>query len=344
MDNERPSLSSASPSEDNDPEDPDNASDKKKKKKRKSRRHERRRSKEAKAIVTSKIVVNVPEFTRKDLSEFAESFGRFLRMTGQTHASGRVKCDVLLQCCKVKYLEKQVKQILTTTATFANVLVALERQYSSFETDLFIRTKIRNLAMLPNNPKIVRISELLADLDLWVGRLTPQSYGSDELVLWLVAKNTGDMCDECRATAERKARTLTYEDLSVPLLELALEKESDQHFNAYRPGQGNTGKRSCGYQGRRPGQGTTSKNARYMSNVQDLFWCDTREEQGGLVHASDCDQHQCFVVQGKKQETNTGGKATMPTATTGAPSPVPAVVSANTGRMSATTRSACAPR
>ena len=66
----------------NDPEDPENPSDKKKKKKRKGRRHEGRRSKEAKAIATSKIVVNLPEFTGKDLSEFAESFGRFLRMTG----------------------------------------------------------------------------------------------------------------------------------------------------------------------------------------------------------------------------------------------------------------------
>ena len=34
-------------------------------------------------------------------------------MTGQTHASGRVKWTLLLQCCKTKYLEKQVKQIVT---------------------------------------------------------------------------------------------------------------------------------------------------------------------------------------------------------------------------------------
>ena len=76
-------------------------------------------------------MVNLPEFTGKDLSEIAESFGRFLRMTGQTHTSGRVKCDLLLQCCKTKYLEKQVKQIVTKSATFANVLVAVERQYPS---------------------------------------------------------------------------------------------------------------------------------------------------------------------------------------------------------------------
>ena len=70
-DDEPPSMTSASPSEDDDPEDPENPSGQKKKKKRKTRRPEGRRSQEAKAIATSKIVVNLPEFTGKDLSEFA---------------------------------------------------------------------------------------------------------------------------------------------------------------------------------------------------------------------------------------------------------------------------------
>ena len=76
-DDEPPSITSASPSEDHDPEDPENASGKRKKKKRKTKRHEGRRFQEAKAIATCKIVVNLPEFTGKDLSEFAENFGRF---------------------------------------------------------------------------------------------------------------------------------------------------------------------------------------------------------------------------------------------------------------------------
>ena len=76
-DDEPPSMTSASPSEDDNPEDPENPSGKKKKKKRQTRRPEGRRSQEAKAIATSKIVVNLPEFTGKDLSEFAENFGRF---------------------------------------------------------------------------------------------------------------------------------------------------------------------------------------------------------------------------------------------------------------------------
>ena len=164
-DDEPPSMISASPSEDDDPEDPENPSRKRKKKKRKTRRPEGRRSQEAKAIATSKIVVNLPHFTGKNLSEVAESFGRFLRLTGQNHASGRVKCDLLLQCCKTKYLEKQVRQIVTNYATLADVLVALERQYPTYETELSIRAEIQNLAVLPNNPKPGRVSELLADLD-----------------------------------------------------------------------------------------------------------------------------------------------------------------------------------
>ena len=201
---------------------------------------------------------------------------------------------------------------MTKSANFADVLVALERHYPTYETDLSIRAQIQNLAVLPNNPEPARISELLADLDHWVGLLTPGSYGSDDLLFWLVAKLPRELWDECRSTAERKARALNYEDLSVLLLELALEKESNRHLNAYRPGGGGSGSHGRGYQGHRPGQGTTPKNACIMSNIQDLFRCDARDGQGSLLHAPNCDQHDCFVVQGKKQETNTGGKAKLP--------------------------------
>ena len=309
---EPPSMTSFSPSEDDDPEDPENPSSKKKKKKRKNKCHAGRSSQETKAIATSKIVVNLQEFTGKDLSEFAENFGRLLKMTGLTRASGRVKCDLLLQCCKTNYLEKQLKQIVTKSAIFADVFVTSKRQYPTYETDLSIRADIQNLAVLPNNPKPARTSELLANLDHWVGQLTPSSYGSDELLFWLVAKLPREQWDECRATVERKAGALTREDLAVLLLELALEKESNQHLNAYRPGGGGPGSHGRGYQGTRPGQGTTLKNDPFMSNVQDLFWCDARNEQGCLLHAPDCDQWDCFVGEGKKQETNTGGKAKLP--------------------------------
>ena len=96
------------------------------------------------------------------------------------------------------------------------------------------------------------------------------------------------------------------------LLELALEKESDQHLNAYLPGGGGSGSHGKGYQGPRPARGTTPKHARIMDNAKELFWCDTRDKHGHLQHAPDCDQHDCFVVQGKKQETNNSAKPKMP--------------------------------
>ena len=49
-----------------------------------------------------------------------------------------------------------------------------------------------------------------------------------------------------------------------------------------------------------------------MQNVKDLFWCDARDKQGHLQHDPDCEQRDCFVVQGKKQETNTGAKKHLP--------------------------------
>ena len=127
-----------------------------------------------------------------------------------------------------------------------------------------------------------------------------------------MAKLPRELWDKCRSMAERKARALHYEDLCVLLLELALEKESDQHLNNYRPGGGGSGSGSKGYQGSRPGQGTTPKQARIMESVQELFWCDARDEQGHLQHAADCEQRDCFVVQGKQQEKNTGAKAKLP--------------------------------
>ena len=91
--------------------------------------------------------------------------------------------------------------------------------------------------------------------------------------------------------------------------ELALEKESDQHLSAYRPGRGGSRSHGRGYQGPRPGQGTNPKNARIMSNFREVCWCDARDEQGCLLDAPDCDYRYCFVVQRKEQETNTGREA-----------------------------------
>ena len=174
-----------------------------------------------------------------------------------------------------------------------------------------------------------------------MGGLTPGTYGSDKVLLSLVAKIHRNVWHECWATAERKARTLISKISSVLLLELAQEKESDQHLNADRSGGGHSGNHGRCYQRPRPsGQGQRLKNARYMSNVRHRFWCDSRDENGALlVHAPHCDMHECFVVPGKKQDTKTGRQPRCPT-TIGVPSPVPSLVAVSTTRMSVVTSSA----
>ena len=68
------------------------------------------------------------------------------------------------------------------------------------------------------------------------------------MLFWLVAKLSRELWEECQSTAERKARALNYEDLSVLLLELALENKNDRHLNAYGPGRGGSGSHGKGYQ------------------------------------------------------------------------------------------------
>ena len=85
--------------------------------------------------------------------------------------------------------------------------------------------------MLPNNPKPAWISELLANIDHWVGRLTPGSYSSDKAGL-LVG---GQAPSEAVGRVPVNGRAQGKSPQLGGLLELALEKESDQHLNAYCP-------------------------------------------------------------------------------------------------------------
>ena len=182
------------------------------------------------------------------------------------------------------------------------------------------------------------MSELLADVDHLGARLTPESYGSDDLLFWLVAKIPQDVWDECWATAVRKARPSPMRICLYLYRSWRCRRRVISTSSPTALEEGTLGTMAVGIKDLVLDKRLPPKNACYMSNVQDLFWCDTRDEQGGVAHALDCDQHLCFVVQGKKQETNTCGTAKMPT-TTGVPSPVPSVASASTTRMSAITSS-----
>ena len=72
---------------------------------------------------------------------------------------------------KKKLLQKQVKQIVKTCSTWAEVLQRLEKAFPVYETDLSVRTQIEKLPMLPELPSAARISEYVCDLDYRFSRM-----------------------------------------------------------------------------------------------------------------------------------------------------------------------------
>ena len=103
-------------------------------------------------IAKANIQLELPEFDPKNLPEWAEEFAEFLLLTGQSHVDVTTKCSLLKRSCKKKFLQKQVKQIVKTCSTWAEVLQRLEKTFPVYETDLSVRTQIEELPMLPKFP------------------------------------------------------------------------------------------------------------------------------------------------------------------------------------------------
>ena len=181
-------------------------------------------------IAKANIQLELPEFDPKNLPEWAEEFAEFLFLTGQSHVDMATKCSLLKPSPKKNFLKKQVKQIVKTCSTWAEVLQRLEKAFPVYETDLSVRTQIQELPMLPQFPSAARVSEYLCDLEYLFSRTKVGSYGATEPHLWLMSKIPQRTWDDCRATSERKSRTNPYHELVDLLIELALERENDSHM------------------------------------------------------------------------------------------------------------------
>ena len=90
--------------------------------------------------------------------------------------------------CKKKILQKQVKQIVKTCSTWAEVLQRLKKTFPVYETDLSVRTQIEELPMLPEFPSAARVSEYVCDLEYLFSRMNVGCYGATEPHLWLMSK------------------------------------------------------------------------------------------------------------------------------------------------------------
>ena len=121
--------------------------------------------KSGRPIAQANIQLELPELDPKYLPKWAEEFAEFLLLTGQSHVDGATKCSLLKRSCKKKILQKQVKQIVKTCSTWAQVLQRLEKVFPVYETDLSVRTQIEELPMLPEFPSAARVSEYVCNLE-----------------------------------------------------------------------------------------------------------------------------------------------------------------------------------
>ena len=245
-------------------------------------------------------------------------------LTGQSQVDVATKCSLLKRSCKKKFLQKQVKQIVKTCSTWAEVLLRLEKTFPVYETDISVRTQIEELPMLPEFPSAARTSEYVCDLEYLFSRMNVGSYGSTEPHLWLMSKISQRTWDDCRSTSERKSRTHSYDELVDLLIELALEGENDSHIEKFLKkhlGRGGTPTPGRG-EGKGPQNPTNTNqeggkgrgNLRAMNEVKldagtpPLFYCKPVNDKGGPCHASDCDHRSSCMLQMKPQQHTKDGK------------------------------------
>ena len=189
--------------------------------------------KSGRPIAQVNIQLELPEFDPKNVPEWAEEFAEFLLLTGQSHVDAATKCSLLKRSCKKKILQKQVKQIVKTYSTWAEVLQRLEKTFPVYETDLSVRTQIEELPMLPQFLSAALVSEYECNLEYLFSRMNVGSCRATEPHLWLMSKIPSRGWDDCRTTSERKSQTHTYDDLVDLLIELALERENDSHMEKF---------------------------------------------------------------------------------------------------------------
>ena len=120
--------------------------------------------KSGKPTAQANIQLELPEFDLKNLPERAEEIAEFLLLTCQSHVNVAGKSSLLKSSWKKKFLQKQVKQIVKTCSTWAEVLQRLEKTFPVYVTDLSVRTQIEELPMLPEFSSAARVSEYVCDL------------------------------------------------------------------------------------------------------------------------------------------------------------------------------------
>ena len=125
-----------------------------------------------------------------------------------------------------------VAAAIRKSSTSGDFLEKLEQMYQVYDRDLSVRTEIEELPSLSEFSSAC-ISEFVALVEKLIGRIKPIAYGPNEPHLWLVGNIPPTTWQKCRGTCETKACTHSYDDRMDLLIEIAMERQNNDHINKY---------------------------------------------------------------------------------------------------------------
>ena len=126
-----------------------------------------------------------------------------------------------------------MKTAIRKSSNCGDFLKKPEKMSPVYETELSVRTQTEELPSTPEFPTAARISEAVAQLEVFMGRMNAMPYGPTEPQLWLVGKIPFKTSENCGEASEMTGSTHSYDDLVDLLIELAIGRVNDSHMDRY---------------------------------------------------------------------------------------------------------------
>ena len=125
---------------------------------------------------TNALKMEIPPFDGRNVEKYAETFGRYLVLTGKAKSKDRVKPNLIFQGIKDPELHEGVSKLLKTATSSEDFLKKLQDLYPTLETDLSILGEISKVSHLPYDPKPEQVVKLLEILERLFRQVEPGSY------------------------------------------------------------------------------------------------------------------------------------------------------------------------
>ena len=183
---------------------------------------------------TNVLKMEIPPFHGRKVEKYAEKFGRYLVLTGNTKAKDWVKANLIVQGIKDPELKARVSNLLKSATSFEDFLEKLQDLYSTLETDLSIPGEISKLSHLSYDPKPEQMVKLLETLERLFDKLNAGVMTEERKLMELSSKVNDKLFVEWTKDDKVFARRHSYGSLKDLMKERTQLSVGFKHFAASR--------------------------------------------------------------------------------------------------------------